>query len=408
MEILLVNPINHHKAARQCCRCRKDLTDAASLEVGIGPICRKQSNTLLAKSFNSDVPAALAKMVTIDALELHPESVKTFSACCVALASNLTGTDWREQIKQIEYVLSFSTNRKIAGKALGEVAELLGYDGIAALWRGEASTGATKVYVHGTRLIVEGPQNGYARQAFLRSKEGAQQLNRTATTPWKRSVWSLPINAVSTFAKIVRRYYPMAEGIDELVNVTVPAMQAAQPTFATPPAPTAQPPATPVTLSVPAMQPSTPHVVSAGAPMTQNLRIEKKGILAMITTPYNAQFIGELKVLVPYKCRSWDAASKKWVVDTSYVDGVVALIHKVYGKAPMVMDVDALGADPAGLAKHLPTPVTGSLAGAVAASKAPQPPQSKSEVVAKIAAAQGAAVMKPNAPTYPKPTVLPF
>lgn len=64
-------------------------------------------------------------------------------------------------------------------------------------------------------------------------------------------------------------------------------------------------------------------------------RIERigDGKLA-VWTPYNQGFVDALKKL-PYKARSWNPAKKCWQVDTAYTDRVVDLITANYGEAPV-------------------------------------------------------------------------
>lgn len=49
-----------------------------------------------------------------------------------------------------------------------------------------------------------------------------------------------------------------------------------------------------------------------------------------IVTPYNSEFINELKVNVPATGRKWDGPCKAWLVSRQYADAIKQLIDRVY------------------------------------------------------------------------------
>jgi hypothetical protein len=135
-------------------------------------------------------------------------------------------------------------------------------------------------------------------------------------------------------------------------------------------------------------------------------RIEKNGNSLKINTPYDATFIAGFKNMIPYKDRSWDAATKAWMCDASYLPQVTDLITQVYKKTPTYIDVAAISADMASVMKHVDN--AQALADAAAASKA----AIKAAAVKQTMITSHTPVInlpKAPAPYVPeKPTVLPF
>lgn len=56
----------------------------------------------------------------------------------------------------------------------------------------------------------------------------------------------------------------------------------------------------------------------------------------MVRTPYNPEFIDELKNEIPREARKWDTEEKIWKVDASYADDLEKLVRKFYGEPTVV------------------------------------------------------------------------
>ena len=395
----------HSHAGRSCCRCRKDLTDMASVEAGIGPICRKQDNVLLANSIPANPPEALMALMTINAdASINPDAQALYADVLGMLTLNLDGTDWRIAIRKIEQILSFDDTRWETLNAFSEVARWLGYLGLAALWNGEAATGDATVTFNafspsGPRVFIDGPRCMAARNKFY--KEKLYPVNVPSPTPGRRMI-GVHAKDIDAFATIVQTHYPMAVGMTQ-VRAEVDAFLAAIKAASTP-APT------PVTVQGPP---------TAGAPVSSSCRIEKKGKNLKVSTPYDASFIAGLKNMVPYTHRGWDATTKTWMVDAQYLDKVSDLILQCYKKQPTIIDVDAVQTDISSVLKHVDNAQT--LADAAAKAKAAAKEQAKVAAAVKQAmvASHTPVASVPQAPSKPhppapapyvpeKPSVLPF
>ena len=73
---------------RSCSICHRELTDAASVETGVGPVCRSRSNEALAKSFPANFDEAFALVCTArdkGLLVTVPEAQATLTAIADAV-----------------------------------------------------------------------------------------------------------------------------------------------------------------------------------------------------------------------------------------------------------------------------------------------------------------------------------
>lgn len=292
-----------HQAGRHCIRCDKQLTDAASMEVGVGPICRKLDNAILAQSIPANVEQALNAFAGIPADQFSAVTVHVLNE---VLQSLMAGgkTDWRKEVKQMEWLLSYEDIRKVAFKPMLAAVQALGYVGLASLWAGEASTGLATVRFENGRLYVNGPMNKYARYALKRIPNC---LFHGATKEW-----SVPAHAFSAFEKAIHAHYPVNTGLSE-------ALAAAKLHSA--------PVAAPV---------AAPAVVSA--PVSPRLVVEAEGGVLKVITPYKATFVAALKSALPYNARRWDGVAKHWVVEEKFRTTVLGLIVSHYNELPEVRD----------------------------------------------------------------------
>lgn len=276
-----------HDSARACVRCGKELTDAASMEVGIGPICRGRDNALLAQSFAANVPAAREAIDRIPAEKLDPTSFATFQNVVAALASPMPRADWRLPVKQIEWILSFPLNRKALLQPFVAVVEALGYIGLSALWQGQASVGEATVRYENGHLYLKGVRNPHWRTA-LRDMKGTR-FDSTLRE------WVVPAHHHEKFAAAVRRFYPVNVGLDEAIHAAKKAP------------------------------------VDAPVTAAKKVRMEQVGGEVKVFTPYNAGFVAAIKTL-PYGTRRWDAANRCWIVRADMVQTADSIVRTFYGE----------------------------------------------------------------------------
>jgi len=314
-------------AARNCARCGHELTDAASMEVGIGPICRKLDSALLATLIPADVPTA--QTVFHNGLETAQVPAICFHTLALVETVMKAGetNDWRETVKRIEWLLSFSignTNRE----TLIKTVECLGYIGLASLWRGEAATGPSTVVFENGRLWLVGPRNKAGTKA-LRAIPGRAFHPASKS---EKATWSVPASSAAEFRMAILTHWPNNQGLIEALiaakEYEVKLAQAQKETMLA---------ATVVEkVAYPTQKKSTVETWFAQSDCL--IEITPTGI-ARVKTPYSASFVAEIKSL-PYKNRKWVAAEKVWEVIDTPTEWLVALLKKHYpGEEPVVKEI---------------------------------------------------------------------
>lgn len=257
------------------------------MEAGIGPVCRKMENHVLAALIPAEL--GLARFAAARVAGLPEETLPTFAKVTAALEVE-TNKDWRETCKRVEWLLSFSLPRT-AHEALISVVEALGYVSLASLLNGEAAIGKATIYFEAGRLYVKGPRNKAGRLA-LKTIPG-----------WKfhsvEKVWSVPAAKHEAFKVVIWKHWPHNEGLAESVAAatTAPAVE------------------TPVAKPAPKV-----NVVLSGS-------------VLKIASPYNGAFVAELKALITaWKERRWNGVEKVWEVAPTHAALVKTLVAKHYGE----------------------------------------------------------------------------
>jgi hypothetical protein len=283
--------------SRSCIRCGLPLEDAASLNEGIGPVCRKKDNRLLAVSLPAIVHAARLHFgESVQWLHRNPtaspEVVDGVRDVEQRLCLDST-TDWRGVIKRLEFLLSFSDFRDACMDSVCRVADALGYIGMTCLWRGEASTGEAKVWFESGRLCVQGPRNRAVASVFKRIPSWLYCQHTKH--------WSFSAVSASDVAYAVRRFYPINNGLDS-------ALAAA--------------------LGYTPAESSLPETVLADS---GKLHCKEVGDNIHFSSEYNVAFVSDLKRHIPFAMRRWDSNLSCWVVHTSFRDVLFRLAKIHFG-----------------------------------------------------------------------------
>jgi len=303
------------ETSRNCTRCSKELTDAASMEAGIGPICRKLDNALLAKLIPSNLTRAREVLATLDLTTAAPETMTVLVSIETSIMADDAHTrdDWRLEVKRIEWALSFHGNNSFR-KGLTSVVAALGYVGLASLWNGEAATGKAAVTCLNDRLVVQGPKNSAARATFKRISGFKFHPASNGSKPQ----WSFPVAEHAAVLLAVITHYPNNEGLDL-------AIEGAKTYIANLPPPPAPTPAAVV-----------PAAVAAPALPKAKCAVESVGVLLKVRTPYKPEFINDLKNELPWTDRRWNSGEKVWEVSANHSSFVLGLVIKHYGNDALV------------------------------------------------------------------------
>jgi len=301
--------------SRACTRCHKELTDAASMEAGIGPICRKLDNALLARLIPSNVGRAvelLGELLWVSTVA--PETSETLAKVIEAVRAPDAAAreDWRLEVKRVEWALSFPANNEIR-TMLTSVVAALGYVGLASLWNGEAATGVAVVTCanvegFGMRLVITGPKNSAARAAF-KTLNGYRFHPKGSVATVEKAAWSFPVACHAAFRLAVITHYPNNKGLAEAVELAAASVVVA-----------------------PVARASAPVAVAApvAAPKAK-CSIEHAGTMLKVHSPYNPAFIGALKAALSWTDRRWNSTEKVWEVAAVNENVLVGLIVKHYG-----------------------------------------------------------------------------
>lgn len=316
-------------SSRACALCHKPLTDAASVESGVGPVCRQRSNEALARAFPVRWGDALEMMQIAQDKGLISDAPVAVRRTLAAIASALLDDpdapqreDWRAVIKQAEWVLSHT---EIGGRVrclLRDLAELLGYPATAALWRGEMVIGKATLTFEGGALHLRSPRpmpevrdqlyaDGWryfgqdkAWRLRVRSDEGLAQAERRVRASFLRCDVTEAIGAA-------QQHLRAPSPPPKAPHLTPALSQTLAPTLAQAPAATAS------------------QAPSRAACWT------KRGTKLRVRAPYLPAFIDDLKAAIPPRQRAWAPASSEWVIDDRFQDAVQALLRAHFpGSAP--------------------------------------------------------------------------
>jgi hypothetical protein len=296
---------------RFCSHCRRDLTDAVSLELGVGPVCRGIANEVMAHA----IPAELDAARTIAA-----ELLVMVAAAAVETASKLTemltqvafvelGTDLRVPVKQIDWALSYQQPTALRTGLL-KLMKALGYVGLANIIEGKACTSEAELSAGSGRIVVKGAKNAHAAHTFKRI-QGWSFSSVTKT-------WSFPVTSAAQVEAAIAAHYPATK------TPLAPVVAAAQEQLAAMPqtfksgsstAPFA------AAVAVPTLAPAAPKVVAV-------IETLNEGFIT-VKTPYNPAFIGALKAAISnWKDRTWNApvAPQRWLIAAQHAPVVQKLV----------------------------------------------------------------------------------
>jgi RecA/RadA recombinase len=283
----------------RCRRCNTPLEDAASREIGVGPICRKIDNVVMARLIPADMPRALELAASVDPTQLPLQTVKTWGLVLESLIDS--NGDHRKAVKRVEWMLSHQQTGQTA-EALMQVVSALGYLALVAVWRGEASTGKSAVWMSEGRLYLAGSrcQGGKAAMKAIRG----WSFQYDAGNPYTQKscpAWSVPVMEWEAFAKAVATHWPNVRGgnLEELVAAaaqTAQTMKAAQPK-------------------------ASGKVVRV---------IEGKSGALKIIAPYSQTFLDALHARTPEEGRKWMKDEKAWIVAARFAAQIEPVIAEAY------------------------------------------------------------------------------
>ena len=160
---------------------------------------------------------------------------------------------------------------------------------LAALWRGEASTGAAEVKFDSGRLFLFGSRTKAGSTAFKTVQGWRFHAKGSVLPVSERAAWSLPASQALVFQAIVMKHWPLV-ATDALTTVVETAKNFK---------PTAE--------ELPAIK-------------LKDVGVHIYAINGMLKakTPFNMNFVNDLQTKIPKEDREWDPTAKEWIVHASY------------------------------------------------------------------------------------------
>jgi len=290
---------------RFCSHCQRELTDAVSLSLGVGPVCRGIENEVYAKALPVDDAALTARVPVLFSM-LHllaPETSPVVTEVLTTLLSSDRPADLRATVKRLDWACSYAQPKACRDALIG-VIKALGYVGLALIIEGQNSTTPADVTAENGKILVKGSKNSAATHAF-KAIQGWSFSHTTKT-------WSFPAAQGSKVKLAVHAAYPATKTDLDVVIAAATEQAAALAPVVAPIAP------------VPAVKPAVVQVA---------LSIQDGKLIAK-TAAYFPVFIAELKTL-PWKDRQWNLpeAPRAWTIALSHKVFVETLIAKHFPAA---------------------------------------------------------------------------
>lgn len=305
-------PLQH----RYCSRCRCELSDVASMERGMGPLCAGKSTKLYAKTIPANYALANIAALSIQDDYMHPEChalwhetrQKLLEATQNAAGQEQqnqfawTGEDLRKLVKSIDFILSYRHPRDITREQLITVVRHLGYVGLAGVLSGEASTGEARLWFENGFVKLQGSRNKNAYRAFAAVR--GVTLPRSIGQPY-----AAPVGLLEPFLGLVLRFYPMYEGDFEEVRAAAAAW--------VPPPPVVQPT-------------SNATVIPDALDGIAYIRMRSEDFTLQFNWMRNANtigFVNSLKSDIPYDSRAYDPVTKLWRFKKNCFETIKGIIN---------------------------------------------------------------------------------
>lgn len=285
--------------ATHCCVCRKVLTDAESIEHGIGPVCSR-------KYYDPDfLPNEKQVMNAIGLLQASglPEHIIDGFLSCV---DNLEGAEKNNARKACNLLVYWASCRYYDKDEVFRCAAIiraLGYGTLAD--KLEIDRTAARIEEKEWVLNVMVPSRD---SRFLRDLHRISGTQKTDEVSGNKIGYTVPIHEKDHFMAVLGLHYGNELACGGGKVWVIPRKRISDVLYFR----TQQTP-TPTPATVP-----TPKVFIKVMPG-----------YAKVFTPFNANYINALKQVVPFRHRRW--TGECWEVTLVYLNAVKSLVHTHYG-----------------------------------------------------------------------------
>jgi Family of unknown function (DUF6011) len=209
---------------RPCTRCGLELTDPASVEAGIGPICRGYANQILAKEVPSRWSDTDLFNFTFLSTESFPEEAqarfaKVFTKICQSKGMNqgegqaVKGEDLRAVARELVYLASVAPTNAMYEALIGAIRGI-GYVQYAAFVSGDSASGNATLSLENGKVFLAGVRNSMGQNALY-------QIGACREYSAKR--WYTSLNNAAEFVRVASIYWPFVKGAQEVLDALSPA-----------------------------------------------------------------------------------------------------------------------------------------------------------------------------------------
>jgi hypothetical protein len=214
---------------RRCSRCHKELTDAASREAGVGPICRAKNNDIFSRMIPANLGIATALFLNLDGSRFNEEIQEDFDSLRKtylhqmqkaqqknedAMAVKVDGGDFRKVVDWLDFSLSYPSSHEHRIEII-KIIEALGYIALGSVLRGDACMSPAKLYVDGDQICLEGKSQKRGYYEMRRNIVGIETPRyRGDKRPYKASVLY-----AEKFVEIAVTHWPFIEdNVDKVLK----------------------------------------------------------------------------------------------------------------------------------------------------------------------------------------------
>lgn len=305
---------------RHCSRCFRELTDAASREAGVGPVCRGKDNTIFARQMPARISEATVQVMALDA-SIFGDNAENFTTIREDFLSRATkamrdhdgatvlpvaGADFRSFVDWLDCSLSYRF-KAVNRNSLIAIIESLGYVSLASVLRGTACMSKATLSIEGDRVVLKGKSNKPGLKAMKTA------FGRNVKTPrWRGDAtpYSVHVSEAGKFVEIALRYWPFMEDVGTIEHKIVEE-------------------AAPLAVKNPVVVKDTrPNATMFVGATELRVRTPWTGTRAQMMQ--QVSFIKE----VPARDRRWCSARECWVIKKAHHDFVLGQIKRtsLYGK----------------------------------------------------------------------------
>lgn len=290
--------------ASHCCICMKKLTDAESVEMGIGPVCSRKYYNPDFLPTEDQIQSAIG---LLSASDLPDYIIDGFLSC----VDNLEGKEKKDARRACNLLIYWASchyyDRDEVFKC-SRIIRALGYEALAD--KLETDRTAARLEERGDILRVLVNKR---KSCFFRDLKRIPGSKMTGKIAGDKAEWEFPINEKRHFMAVLGCYYG-GELACDTTSVWLIPRTTFRDVMSFRSKPVAPKPAVVVPAATPAPKPKQDIILK-----TDFLN----GVLEVFT-PFNAGYIEALKKAVPYKYRRWTGSC--WVIDLAYSKAIRDLL----------------------------------------------------------------------------------